>query len=268
MSVLDRSRDVVREEGFLVFLLRALGYVRKRVCRSLERVTYLLLWRVEYGLSVELGTRPAGHSERRVIDDLFRNLRDDDVFYDVGAYHGLHAVPVGALLPPNRAVAFEPGGSVSGVRSNLREHGIEAHVVEKAIGQRESDTQYYQDEWKGELIGTLTDSDGAESSPDVITGEELAASDVPLPTVLKIDVRGAELDVLRGLEGVLRRPECRLVYLETHMPMGDKWTNVEEHRANWSFDEILDLFRRCGFECELMFVRGQYNLFVKADKPS
>ncbi|WP_290813404.1 FkbM family methyltransferase [Halovivax sp.] len=48
-------------------------------------------------------------------------------------------------------------------------------------------------------------------------GDGLIASEaVPPPTVLKLDVEGAEYEALRGMSETLARPACRLVYCELH----------------------------------------------------
>jgi FkbM family methyltransferase len=63
--------------------------------------------------------------------------------------------------------------------------------------------------------------DALESGPGfdvpVVRGDDWAASNPQLkPTVVKLDVEGAELDVLTGLSGVLKTAACRAVVAEVH----------------------------------------------------
>jgi len=57
---------------------------------------------------------------------------------------------------------------------------------------------------------------------EVVTGDELRRSSVaplPMPDALKIDVEGAELDVLTGLEATLRDSRCRTLLCEVHFSL-------------------------------------------------
>jgi hypothetical protein len=52
---------------------------------------------------------------------------------------------------------------------------------------------------------------------EAIPGDRLIERDgLSPPTAMKIDVEGAVLKVIRGLENALRRPECRFVICEVH----------------------------------------------------
>ena len=44
----------------------------------------------------------------------------------------------------------------------------------------------------------------------------LSAAGLPQPNVMKIDVEGAERDVVDGMEAILAAPALRLVYIEIH----------------------------------------------------
>ena len=56
---------------------------------------------------------------------------------------------------------------------------------------------------------------------------------------MKIDVEGAELQTLRGLQSTIDRPECRLLYCEVH---GED-ANSKERALN----EVRDLLHDAGF---------------------
>lgn len=255
-----RAIRVYRTKGALVLSVKLLNFAR----REAVAIAYALYWWIAYGVDPTYGMAPAHHTERQVFHDLFSTLGEGDVFYDVGAHVGLYTVPVASVLPPDSVVAFEPGEGVSELRTALSNHGLRAHVLERAISQETPEVEYYRDH-DGKL-GSVFDSDGSVSRPETITARELLDGDLPLPTVVKIDVRGAELDVLHGLRDVLEREECRLVYCELHVPVGRRYDNVEEHRENWSFDEVLRTLRQCGFEVELMFVYWDDHLFLRARK--
>lgn len=51
----------------------------------------------------------------------------------------------------------------------------------------------------------------------VYTGPDAMASEkLPAPTFVKIDVEGFELEVVRGMNSLLRSPTCRSVFIEVH----------------------------------------------------
>lgn len=149
------------------------------------------------------------------------------VVWDVGAHTGLYALL--AARAGARVVAFEPlEGNRGWMDRNLRVNGLQAsvQVVPFALSSR-SGTGRWAPEASG-MQGRLSPEGALEVA--VCTADEL---DVPPPDVLKLDVEGAELDVLRGAERLLaeRRP---VVFVETHDPVtiGDCLAYLPEYHAD------------------------------------
>jgi FkbM family methyltransferase len=245
-----------------------LDRARRRIANRIAPIVYTPYWRYRYGVIEECGRQAALSSERPVFNDLFANLDSSDVFYDVGAYTGLYTGAMASFLPPGQVVAFEPGEAVAELETYLQRHDLEAIVVPKALSQRAGDGYHSHEDRLG-LLGN-TDEDG--SLPATSAQEIIADGELPFPTVVKIDVFGAELDAVRGLEELLERDECRLVYCELHLPTTFQRKRpdhiFEEYLNEWSFTEIVRVLYRCGFEVDPMFLRDDtHDLFIKAYKP-
>jgi len=152
-----------------------------------------------------------GTNELPVQQTLARQLRPGDVFYDVGANTGFFTV-IGARLvgSKGRVYAFEPvPENVAVVRRNLQFNGFEyAEVIPKAVS--------FSSE-QGSLIltrhpggATLITDNPPPDAIGTVAIEMVALDDLvfnqklPPPNFVKIDVEGAELDVLQGMERILR----------------------------------------------------------------
>jgi FkbM family methyltransferase len=220
-------------------------------------------WRYRYGVDCQSGWNAAVSSERPVFSDLFANLRPDDVFYDVGAHVGIFTRPVANHLSEGSVVAFEPGQGATRLREAVGE-APNVHVVEKAISRR-GGAGYHAHEGR---VGLLGDDDAREFA--VTDGREiLDEGRLPLPNVVKIDVFGAELDVVEGLEPLLERPECRLVYCEVHLPTSFQQKRPDEvfeaYLEEWSFTDLVEAFYRCGFRVEpTLLRRDTHDVFLRA----
>jgi len=196
--------------------------------------------------------------ERLVIDDLLSVVREEDVFFDVGANVGLYTCFVGQHTT-TETVAFEPHATnADRLAANAERNGLDVRVERLALGSSEGDGHLLLDGGEpGQGEHALRSANRIEGSPtDDSSGSPsraLAATDqtgeprtdsgsdarttskdprirvvpvergdtfvdrtnVPSPTVVKVDVEGAELDVLAGLERALSTT-CRLVYCEIH----------------------------------------------------
>lgn len=180
--------------------------------------------------------------ERAHIDTLLDSLERDDVFYDVGANVGLYTCFAGNVLPHDRIVAFEPSPVVAGrLRQNLELNGVHPLTFQKALGSQRGTFPFdvHTGDPLGRMSSLVTDQHDGTYPVEVLDGTTLFEQyGVPEPTVLKIDVEGGEVDVLRGLEGAL--PSVRRIYCEVHYEL------LEE--AGSSAEEFHDVLRANGFE--------------------
>lgn len=152
--------------------------------------------------------------ERALLADLLAEVAPDDVVYDVGAYVGSHTIAAAAATPGAETIAFEPHPASYRRLTEVVEwsdHDITAHNLALAEDERTATVR----ETAEPRAGLYDDGDGVEVQ--AVRGDQLIAEEgLPTPSVLKLDVEGAEVGVLRGLSETLIDPTCRLVYCELH----------------------------------------------------
>jgi FkbM family methyltransferase len=196
--------------------------------RTAQRLSKLgVAWRRILGMAAKIRSGPgqglrfdagqytsrfaSGEYERPVQDALAALVRQGDVCYDVGANLGFFSVLNGRLVGPAGIVyAFEPvPGNASVIERNARLNRQENIKVMR--------TALCRADGKGELLlarhvgGAVLKSAGSPPDPAGSIAVETASLDTLVghhrirpPNVVKIDVEGAEMEVLQGMEGVLR----------------------------------------------------------------
>lgn len=133
------------------------------------------------------------------------------VFFDVGSYHGLFARVFQYLNPDGRTVAFEPMPYNWDllIKNNKGQHVMAMDcALSDTIGEMEVIEYggHYQRCSDGELIKKV----------QCVPGDEFIAY-FGLPDLVKVDVEGSEVQVLKGMKQILEsRPT---VFLEVHCGM-------------------------------------------------
>jgi FkbM family methyltransferase len=149
--------------------------------------------------------------------DLAPALPPGSVLFDVGAHRGLFSLVYCALSPDRRAVLFEPSASLTKDANRLIAlNGFErrAEVRVCGVGDRAGRRDMVED-----ALGFARDagsgSTRAESIDFTTLDDEWRRTGVA-PAIVKIDVEGAEAEVIRGAAALLRevRP---ILFLELHM---------------------------------------------------
>jgi FkbM family methyltransferase len=142
--------------------------------------------------------------------------------FDVGANVGAYSLLLGQWVGPSGAVvAFEPAPDVhDGLRRHIRLNALDAIVtpVRAAVGAQPADGRLVVAGTPGESrLATSTDDDATTIAVPVTTIDEFCAREHLTPDFIKIDVEGAELDVLRGARETIRRTRGRLsLFVEMH----------------------------------------------------
>ncbi|WP_254863542.1 FkbM family methyltransferase [Halovivax gelatinilyticus] len=155
--------------------------------------------------------------ELTVVARLLDRLEPDDVFWDVGADKGLYA-SLAAAHGCEEVIAFEPHPvRREALIRNLRRNDLSGRVRSEALSDRNGTAAF---DYRIQATDRVDDSsDRAAATFTAITarGDDLVESHaVPVPSVCKLDVEGAEFELLEGMEETLANPSCRLIYCELH----------------------------------------------------
>jgi FkbM family methyltransferase len=227
------------------------------------------------GRTVEFRTDSIGESvvvgfsldtERAVVADLLEELRDDDVFYDVGANYVFFCCFTASVLGGDRVYAFEPySPNVTRLRKNheLNETN-DVRVVEKALSDTGGEVPFDSPSRYRTVTGTsgMRQADGGGYTVEAIAGDAFCdRADVSPPTVLKVDVEGAEMKVLRGCSETLSDPACRTIYCEIHAD--EVGTPIGDYDATPA--DVRSLLQNCGFSLETLQKR-EGEMHVKGTK--
>jgi FkbM family methyltransferase len=163
--------------------------------------------------------------EAAVTAALLKTALPNDIFFDVGAHIGWHTVQMGAHRPDLGGIfSFEPvSKSFSILKMAVEVNGLVGRCILKQIaigaecGQVSIKTFPSCDLMHASVF-PLGDENYEEEVVDLKTLDQVVGELVAVPGVIKCDVEGAELDVLRGasalMAGRLGRPP--LWFLESN----------------------------------------------------
>jgi FkbM family methyltransferase len=202
--------------------------------------------------------------EQPVIEDLIARLHPDDVFYDIGANIGMYSCLAADVA--SHVIAFEPHPPTADrLEQNAALNSGPITVYRCALSDTEGTAEFALGL---NIIGSTGHTLRSEIRPDArtinvetATGDQFIADEqLPSPTVMKIDVEGAELQTLRGLQSTIDRPECRLLYCEVH---GED-ANSKERALN----EVRDLLHDAGFSTSepLPVLEEPYMPIIRAER--
>ena len=162
-----------------------------------------------------------GEYEGELHDLLVGDLRAGDVFADIGANVGIHALPAARVLGPlgGSVVAFEAAEDTATVLRDLAVRNglpVDVHVV--ALGRERAHAELRRSpDWDPHDLGvrSLHGEGEVVGEVAVVTFDEWAEEHgLHRLDVVKIDVEGAEFDVLVGMQETLRRLRPRLLVVE------------------------------------------------------
>jgi FkbM family methyltransferase len=156
--------------------------------------------------------------EGRMLRRLLRFLRAGDMFFDVGANIGTVTIPV-AATGLAECLSFEPEPrNAARLAENAALNGLDNVMVVEAAMWSAGGTVGLS---AGGPVGTGTHTvverqgEGVTSIPATTIDAFRARGGRP-PDVVKVDVEGAELEVLRGAAASLGEGAIRELFCETH----------------------------------------------------
>jgi FkbM family methyltransferase len=159
-----------------------------------------------------------GYYERTIVEWLCSELSPTDVFWDVGANIG--AITLVAARRCARVVAFEPEPTtMAKLRNNVHVNGLNNVRLEPiALSDQDGDVMLTLGPECNSGMNSiaLRRTDRPSISVKTTTADAfLSAIASDAPTVMKIDVEGAEARVLRGAPKLLTCPRLRAIMFES-----------------------------------------------------
>lgn len=161
---------------------------------------------------------PGEPHEPPVSQELASRVRDAKVFADVGAHIGYYACLAGAVNHDLQLLVFEMNHNLIGIiERNLEANAISRYeLINHAVSDRRKSICYAGDSTDaGMAMHAPDDREAGDVAAETVALDEVFAERELLPDVIKIDVQGAEMEVLRGAERILRERHPTLL-LEVH----------------------------------------------------
>jgi FkbM family methyltransferase len=156
--------------------------------------------------------------EARMLRRLIPAVRDGDTFLDGGANIGAVTLPV-AATGRAECLAFEPEPrNAARLAENAELNGLQnVTVIEAALWSAPGAVTLRVGGTTGTGTHAVVEQDDEDmASIPATTIDELSERGRRAPDVVKLDVEGAELEVLRGAAATLEAGAIRELFVETH----------------------------------------------------
>jgi len=194
---------------------------------------------------VELSLHETGTYEKGILSFLKSVLKPGDCFVDVGANIGLMSMFTAQCVGPSgKILAFEAHPLTSEIlRKNILLNGYQNIVVlNYALGSTEGKAKIY-DNWQVNRGGAslVVKSEGSDSHEINVQRLDSVWQENLIPKVMKIDVEGFELEVLKGAAATIEKYHPVLI------------VELSENRSN-TFDSTIELI-------DFIKTLGNYKIF-------
>jgi FkbM family methyltransferase len=210
--------------------------------------------------------------EPALYDFVRRTIRSGDVVLDVGAFLGIYAVLEARWAgDTGRVVAFEPTPSSAALaRRHFEWNGPAArrvHLVEAAVSDRPARATLH--EYGAQhmpYVNSLApavdlDAPSVQSDVAVVTIDDVCRELRVTPTLIRMDVQGAEIHALRGARETIRSSPRLSIVVEMH-PQCWPAFGVTEAAARDTIRE-LGLIARPLVSSEPLFARDAHAVLTR-----
>lgn len=170
------------------------------------------------GLTKTLGNLLAKKDYEALFDKaLIMHITDDDNVFDIGANRGYYTKKFLEKTTKGKVYAFEPVPSCNLVIKELQKKFNNLSVMPIALGSKPG--TFPMSIGKDNLnatssIKTVKNED--DIMVEVDTVDNIVFNEKVIPNVLKIDVEGFELEVIKGMKETLKNKDVRVIAMEIH----------------------------------------------------
>lgn len=203
--------------------------------------------------SREIRRAHAIHHEQDFVERIRTHLTDGDTIFDIGANIGVLTLLMAKHSSSRNSTvySFEPEPrNFKQLSQNIELNDLQSRVHPRqiALGASRGEASLHVRGEAGEGRHSIAESKGATDAITVTvnTCEGFAREESAMPDVLKIDVEGAEGQVLAGVTSLLDSHSPRDIFLEIHnkgdgdrMPDGSKihdWFESHNYQMVWNVE--------------------------------
>lgn len=279
-SIIDRVVSVTRDRGLGVLLHKS------------KRKSKLYISDINGGYPVSIGENSVKiklsnykevnvleyilDEEEKIIRDILDELESEDIIWDIGANMGVHTCFFGQKA--NKVISIEPyPPNIERLRENININEVDADVLPVALSDRDGtedmsvpETELSGDQWPALLPDSVTKErrkklrNSETSEVKTKRGDTLVDEIGSVPNIVKIDVEGASNKVINGMKKALKHPECRIVYVEVHLPMPDN-SRPSIDDFDKDVENIKNDLEEIGFDVRI-FHHRENDVFLKCNK--
>jgi len=169
-------------------------------------------------------------------------VKKDDVFFDVGANVGYFSAVAAASGAETHSFEVDPRlGSI--IYTNLEQNSDSFNVVVGAVSDRTSDVVSFTPHQSGNpSTNQIVRASYGFSVPTLSLDSYVSNREV-VPNLMKIDVEGAEADVVLGGDNTLACEDLRAVLLEIHPKLLNNTTSKVRNIYSTFIDHGFDCYR-------------------------
>jgi len=148
--------------------------------------------------------------ELKIIKFLLKNLKENDVFYDIGANYGFYTILAQEFITEGEIHSFEPNPKIFKILKENCKLNIfkNTYLNEIALSDKNGGVEFYDRDIARQSGGSSLIKHEHFKKYKVIKVKTMKLDDYILihkpPTIMKIDVEGAEPFVLKGATNLIK----------------------------------------------------------------
>jgi len=185
------------------------------------------------------------------------SLTEDETFIDIGAHIGLYTLPAALKLKKGRVYAFEPASSNYNIlKKHIKMNSLSnVEIFDYLVGDKGKSVKFYESKNLVSPKNSIVKVDKISSFEPIIK-KQISLDNFFLgknihPNVIKIDVEGAELFVLKGAKNIITKTKPK-IYLSIH----PQWLE----NLGLSVNQLLSLIKELDYSIYDMNMNHPYKI--------